>query len=209
MSINAVEGFPLEDFSAEVRLHFQDEGRDMELTIHRLSETRSQRPRRSLAVAVASRISLRQRLSSRSVISQDSLMYALTQFAGFGEPSVVHEIDCPCIVQHLQNSRLYNILLNFHFRCPDYQKEAEPLEHRDFPKHSRSFLLTLFRLLFSFLYLISLFLYLPAITLTSSTKDVSIHLNRFVTAGLPSISFFTALPTNLSLQRLNLASAHA
>ena len=64
LSINAVEGYPLEDFSADVRLTKTLFGA-RRLTGNRLSRTRSPRPRRLPTAAEASRTLLRPRSSLR------------------------------------------------------------------------------------------------------------------------------------------------
>jgi F0F1-type ATP synthase epsilon subunit len=64
LSINAVEGYPLEDFSADVRIP-GDRVEACKLTENRPSGTRSPRPRRLPAAVAASRTSLRLRLSLR------------------------------------------------------------------------------------------------------------------------------------------------
>jgi hypothetical protein len=65
LSINAVEGYPLEDFSAEVCICWKLLRCSDADKIYRPSETRSPRPRRLPAAVVASRTSPRPRLSLR------------------------------------------------------------------------------------------------------------------------------------------------
>lgn len=65
LSINAVEGFPLEDFSAEVCIEWENCSSLDADKKHRPSETRSPRLRRSQVAVVASRTSPRPRSSLR------------------------------------------------------------------------------------------------------------------------------------------------
>jgi len=64
LSINAVEGFPIEDFSAEVSIATRC-AQTPRLTVDRLCGTRSLRLRRLSAATAASRTLLRLRSSSR------------------------------------------------------------------------------------------------------------------------------------------------
>jgi hypothetical protein len=74
LSINAVEGYPLEDFSADVGFVRRCDSTIDTDGSYRLSATRSPSPRRLPTAAAASRILLRLRLSLRYEVLISDIM---------------------------------------------------------------------------------------------------------------------------------------
>jgi len=100
LSINAVEGFPLEDFSTEVS--FRSVARIIYagivlIVLCRLSGIRLRRHKRSRAAVEVNKTLLKQKLSSRFVIKfEGSLEYlrSANYCTGPGELASSHEINC-------------------------------------------------------------------------------------------------------------------